>query len=143
MLRYLLQIALLIAAAIYAWRRGGRPERGVAATLVAIAAIDPVMHWILGTVGRYDTLNVVHAAIDFGGFCALLAIALKADRIWTLWAASAQLLALTSHGLRMLEIPMAEIVYAVVTRAPFYILILMLIAGTWLEHRRRRRIPAA
>ena len=137
-MRVYFQYALLVVAAFYAWRRGEWPEKAVAATLIAILLADFPVHWVFGW-ADYNQLHVGHAAIDVAGTIALLAIALKADRIWTLFAASAQLVALAVHPLRMIALPMDPLVYAVMTRAPFYLLILTLLFGTWLHDQRARR----
>ena len=118
--------------------RGVSPM-AVAAVFVGTAAVDPLAHAVMGTLGAYNAVNTVHFLIDLAALAALVAIALKADRLWTLWAASAQLLMALSHVLRMLAIPMEERVYAAISRAPSYILIALLVIGTLLHKRRHDR----
>jgi hypothetical protein len=139
-IRYLFALALLAAAVLCAWRWGGGPERAVAAVLVGMAVVDPLAHAMMGTLGAYDAVNTIHFLIDAAALAALVAIALKADRLWTLWAASAQLLMALSHVLRILAIPMEERVYAAISRAPSYVLIALLITGVLLHKRRRDRV---
>lgn len=138
MLRYTLQLAILAIAVLYAWQRGGSHERAVAATLAAMAVSDPIYHALFG----YRTLQTIdpgHLVIDLGAFTALALVALREGRLWTIFAASAQLISLLSHVLRLLHVDMGPMIYAILTRAPSYLLLTLLLTGTLLQHRRSCR----
>ena len=142
MARYLSQLALLLAVAIFAWRRGESPERIAALILVGMALADPLYHAFPGKQGIYDQVDFAHAAIDFAGLAAMVALALRADRFWTLWLGALQLIACLAHVLRAIEVDMPEIVYATIIRGPYWAQIAILGLATWLQVRRRRRAAA-
>ena len=127
--RYLIQMAFLLAAAVYAWRRGGWPERAVAAALVAQAAIDRGYHLFVAA-PQYRELDLWHMSLDL----ALLAV--------TVWLASLQVISALGHVLRVLEVDMPVVVYWTTTAAPSYLQILLLAVGTRLNDRLRPdRLP--
>ena len=138
MLRYLLLLGLLSIASTYAVRNGGRPEKQVAAILSAMVALDLGYHGIVGWQTSYDGIDPFHTFNDAWALAAMLAVALTADRFWTLWLTALQVIAATSHLLRVIDSEMLRIVYAVITRFPFWLQILLLIGGTW-NHARKRR----
>lgn len=145
MLRYTLQLAILAAAVLYAWQRGGSHERSVAAILVAMAISDPIYHAVFGF-RTLQTIDLGHLVIDLAAFTALTLVALREGRCWTLLAASAQLISLLSHLLRVLHVDMGPLIYAILTRAPSYMLLALLLTGTLLQHWRscrRRSLLAA
>ncbi|WP_202391230.1 hypothetical protein [Allopontixanthobacter sediminis] len=136
MVRYALQMSLLAIVALYAWKKGGAPERGVAVTLVAMSVADPFYHVAFGKAAQLETIDLGHLIIDLAAFYSILTIALRANRLWILLAASAQLLSLMSHLVRVLSLDMWGWTYAVLTRAPSYLLIILLAIGTLLHSRR-------
>ena len=137
-MRYWLQLALAIIVVAYCWRKGGQPERAAAMVLPAMSLLDPIYHAIWGQVTTYDRINVGHLVIDAAAFLAFLAIALRADRLWTIWLASTQLIAVLSHFLQGVA-PMHPWVYAAMNRGPSWLEIMLLFAGTALYQRRMRR----
>ena len=137
-MRYWLQLALAIIVVAYCWRKGGQPERAAAMVLPAMYLLDPIYHAIWGQVTTYDRINVGHLVIDAAAFLAFLAIALRADRLWTIWLASTQLIAVLSHFLQGVA-PMHPWVYAAMNRGPSWLEIMLLFAGTALYQRRMKR----
>ncbi len=138
MTRYLAQIGFLAFAAIYAWRKGAEPERATAAALILMAALDPPYHWLIAGGGHYRQIDIGHLAIDAIALGMTGWIALKANRWWTLWVASAQVIAVLSHFLRLMSAQIDPLVYAILIRAPSYLQIALLVVGTWLHSRRVR-----
>lgn len=139
MLRLLLMLLLLALASVYAFRRGGKPERQVALILWGMVAFDQLYHLILRGEGIYAAVDLFHAFNDLWALAAVLFVALTANRFWTLWVASLQIIAALSHFLRLIESEMLTIVYAVIIRFPFWLQIVCLIWGTWNYDRRKRR----
>lgn len=139
MTRYLIQLALMILAVAFAWRKGGAPERAAAMVIASMYVLDPLYHAIWGNVTLYDDLNVGHLAIDLMVLAGTATIALRARRIWTLWLVSVQLVALIAHGLRWMSATVDPLVYALMTRFPSYLQIALLILGTELHRRRTLR----
>ena len=136
MLRFAIQMILLAVIVIYAWRKGGNPERWVAAILLTMVIVDRFYHLVVGPYGHLTTTNLWHFLIDTVALASFGVIALKADRLWTLLAASAQLISVMSHVLRYLSVEMNELVYAIMYRVPFYLLIALLGLGNWRHCRR-------
>lgn len=136
MARYLLQLALLLAVLLFALRRGGRPEKAAAIILVAMAIADPLYHALPGKQGIYDDVDLAHAAIDFGALAAMIAVALRADRFWTLWLGALQLIACLAHVLRAIEADMHAVAYAIIIRGPYWVQIALVGMATTLHLRR-------
>ncbi|MCP9223419.1 hypothetical protein MKP08_11740 [Erythrobacter sp. LQ02-29] len=134
MLRYAFQIAMVVAVVLYAARRGGIAERGVAAVIVAMVVIDPIMHWAVGR-GQFGSINLGHFVLDLAAFAALYVIAMRPDRLWTLLAASAELVSIFGHIVRELDLPIGQNAYSALVTAPFYLLIVITGFGVWLNAR--------
>ena len=95
-----LQIILLVVALGAAMRWAGWPERAAALLALGSHALDRYYHWAIGGQGNYQQVDLGHLTIDLYLLAGFLAIALKADRQWTLWVAGAQIVALLSHRLK-------------------------------------------
>lgn len=139
MLRYASAMSLLAMALAYALRRGGKPEGIAAAILVGIQIIDLLYHTVSGATGIYREVDLVHAGIDLLALVAIVWLALSADRFWTLWLGALQLIATLAHLIRVLDIEMYPIVYAVIIEGPFWGQMIVVALGTWLYARRQRR----
>lgn len=129
-LRFGLSLTLLAVAAVIAVWRGGWPERSVAAILIAWVAVDQAFHFLFPSAEAYHSVDLWHLCLDVVALIAFLAIALVAERLWTLWLCSAQLLAVVGHVLRLIDAGMDGIVYAIFIRAPFWVAILLLLWGS-------------
>jgi hypothetical protein len=137
-LAYLLQLGLLIIAISLAWIRGGQPERAAAAAIASMYVLDPIYHATWGQVTTYDDINAGHLVIDLIAWIAMVTIAVRANRWWTLWLASAQTISVLSHFLRGAFEVMHPWVYAAMGRGPSWLEIALLFVGTALYHRRQR-----
>ncbi len=135
---YVLQLALLAVATAIAFWRGGWPERSIATIMIAWVVIDRVFHLIFPGAETYRVVDLWHFGIDLCGLAAFLFVALKADRIWTLWVCSLQLISVLGHILRLIDEAMFEIVYAIFLRFPFWIAIALLL---WASVRRAWSAP--
>lgn len=138
MIRFTVAVSLLILVTIFAFWRGGRPERTAATILVSILVTDQIYHNVFGAVGVYREVDPVHAAIDGVALVAMVWLALGRDRVWTLWFAGFQVIAAMSHVVRATDVEMYPIVYAIIIRGPFWVQILLVGLGTWLHVRRQR-----
>ena len=139
MLRFLIWLAMLLVASLYAFARGGAPERVAAAVLFSMLPIDWLYHAIWGNVTVYSTLNVGHFINDLWLLIALTVLGLRANRIWVLGQASIQLIAVIAHLVRW-QTPLVDPdIYAAFTRWTSYLQIALLFAGTMAHHRRSKR----
>lgn len=136
MVRYLFQVGLLLAVAIYAWRRGGWPELAAAVALSAMFLVDALYHALVRA-PEWREVSLWHMSLDLTLLAVLVVLALRAPRVWTLWLASLQLVAALGQVLRLLELEMPVRVYWAMTAAPSYCQILLLAAGICLNDRRR------
>lgn len=139
MLRYVLAMSLLALVTAYAVRQGGKPERNAAAILVGIQVVDLLYHSLSGNQGSYHAVDLVHAAIDLVALAAMVWLALRADRFWTLWLGALQLIAMLAHLIRALEVEMHPVAYAIFIRGPFWGQMTLVALGTWLYARRQRQ----
>jgi hypothetical protein len=139
MVRYAIQMSLLAIAALYAWRKGGRPERLVASILLGMPIVDFFYHLAFNDLLEFARIDFGHLIIDLAAFLGITTIALRADRLWILLAASTQLLSLMSHPVRFLSLELWDWSYALMARAPSYLLIILLMAGTYLHAKRKAK----
>lgn len=133
---FIVQMLLLAAVSTYAARRGGQPECRVAAILCGWIIIDRMYHAVFGEIAFFWEFSLWHFTLDSIGFLCILTIALRANRLWTLLAASAQLLSVMSHIVLVLDMNTAGLVYAIMNQSPFYLLLLLVAIGTWNYTRR-------
>ena len=141
MIRFVLYLALLAFAIAFAAIRGGRAEKQVAAIVLAINAADLLYHSMLPGGLHWNNVDLGHAALDSAGLAAFMAVALTADRIWPIWVCSAQLLSVSVHTLKLMHRDIWPLVYQIQQTAPFYVILLLLVYGTYRQ--RQPRVPAA
>lgn len=127
--------ALLLVTCGYALWRGRKYEQLSAlvfltASVVSVLARSP-MHERYLTVERSDLL------IDSLVLVALIAIALRSDRFWPLWAAGLQLTISMSHVLKAIQPDLLPLAYAAAERFWSYPTLIILFIGAWRQHRRR------
>lgn len=144
MWRAYLQAALFLAALVLAWRYGQAPERLCAAilvaTLVALRIIVTIRIWH-APANFFGSVNVEFFLLDVLTAVAFIAVALRANRIYPLWLSSIQLIAVTSHFAAGLKTS-APVAYAVMNIGPSYLLVLIVLAGIYAQHRRTKRFGA-
>ncbi len=135
-LRDQFQVITLIILALLGFWKGAGPERGVACVMLGILAFDRFYHLIFGNVTNLLSIDYGHAVIDLGAMIALFVIALRANRMYTLWIAALQLIAFNAHLARELTQGMSPIAYAILFVGPSYFQLLIQALGLW-AHRRR------
>lgn len=139
-----IQVALFVAALIFAWRCGQAPERLCAATLnlSMIALFAMLALWpVHGHVTLFGFVNAEFLTLDLLMTAAFIAIAVKANRLYPIWLSSIQLVALTSHfsaGLKASNPP----AYAVMAILPSYLQAIIVLWGTEVQRRRSGTVRA-
>lgn len=131
--------AMLALALVAALRWGAGPERLCAAVMVGMEGLDLVYHFIVGRGAFYESVDVGHLLIDLAAAAAFLAISLNANRIYPLWMAALQLTSLLAHFAREANPGAAGLAYAYLGYGPFYLELVVLMAGIALHARRVRR----
>lgn len=89
----------------------------------------------IGPINDFDVLGLLSDCVTFGG---LTWIALFAWRVWPLWTAALQLLAIGAHFGPALQLPIEPLAYAIMRMAPTTIAIVAIVGATIL-HRSRAR----
>jgi hypothetical protein len=125
--------ALLALVSGYAFLRGGREERIVAAvcvtaSLASLAIFRPVDV-------SYSDFQPKIALIDFAVLAAFVSVALKTQRFWPLWVAGTQLTTTIGHVLKLLDPELLPVVYGAALASWSYLHLLILATGTWRAHR--------
>lgn len=137
--RFWLQAGLFGLLALAAWRVGGGPERVLAGVLVWFSVADSLNHRLFDVNTDYLTTDTGHVIIDAVALVVSLAVALTANRMYPLWFAALQLLAMLAHLSREVTHGTAAIAYLVMYIGPSYGQIVVLALGIWAHHRRVRR----
>lgn len=127
-------VFLLSAAATcyFAVRRGGGPERAVAA-LICLATLASA----LVPKHRWDTVIELLLVIDVAMLIALIAVAMFADRFWPLYFAAVQLLTVGVHGVRAYDETIVREFYARLSGELAYVTLAILVIGTWRHSKRK------
>ena len=125
---------LLLAVCIYAWWRGGRDERFVAATCLAgtlatMLAISPLRQ-------RYAGVEEGLMLVDLAVLLAFIAVALRSKRFWPLWVAGLQLTTSIGHLLKGIDQELLPRAYGAALQFWSYPILLILAVGTYRSHRR-------
>jgi len=134
MLRILVFDLLYVSCCLFAFVRGGVPERLGALILIAdfelsLLVVEPMS-------GRFSGVEWSVFYVDLFAFFALYLLSVLSARYWPIWAAAVQGAVALSHltGLRSDIIPWA---YGSMVAIWSYLLLIILAVATW---RRRRRL---
>jgi hypothetical protein len=129
--------AIQMAASGYALLRGGAPERLTGLALLLAAASTGIAEQDIPVL--FAGLEVRVMIVDLILLAVLLAITLHADRFWPAWVTALQALGTGAHLTRAISPDVIRLVYAVLSAAWSYPIILLLVIGT---ARHSRRIQA-
>jgi hypothetical protein len=133
------QTFAFVLLALAAWRWGAGPERALAAILAWFRIADWLYHGVFAAALQLTDIDLAHALIDVIACAAALGAALYANRIYPLWFAAVQLLAVFAHLARAMAVEIVPTVYAIMFIAPSYLQIVILALGIWFHRRRVRR----
>ena len=127
--------ALLIATSVYAFAAGGAPERlGAAGYLLSCTASFIVLS--IAPLTRFHAVEVGLFAVDVLTFIAFTLLALRADRLWTMWVSALLGLGVLGHLARWLGPDVIPWAYAVILTVWSYPILAIMAIGT-LNHQRR------
>lgn len=129
--------ALLLSSCLYALLRGGAPERIVALSL--FTAYAATLRAYSAPPSRFDNVEIAVLMVDALLFCALTAVALRADRFWPLAVAGLHLATVGTHVVKFFDVNMIRVTYAVMIAMWSYPMLIILAVGTW---RHQRRVKA-
>ncbi len=128
---------LLLAALVYAARKGGGPERVMVGIALIILLWDRLLV-LLGAV-TYQSVDVGYLAQDLFGAAATLVLALFANRFWPLLAAVLHTLPLLAHFARAVDVAVNPVVYLTMQVTASWLVPPLLLAATWRHQKRLRR----
>lgn len=135
-LRILLFYILLAVAGVAAWILGGRPERQVAAMLIAATIASKLVAWPL--YGHFAEFEAALSAIDMILLAGLLAVALTSDRYWPLWLTPLHGYTVIAHVGRWVRPDTFVSVYLSNSALMADPGLVILIIASWRHHRRSR-----
>jgi len=118
--------AICVAALIW----GGGPERAVAITWLLFFKLVPGAYDVFGSTWDFQGgVNFFIASIDILAAASWVMIALYANRIYTLWIAGLQVLAVIAHLASAIAEPISSPAYAVMAITPSWMQLLLLAIG--------------
>jgi len=135
----ILALTVVFGSAFVAVARGGAPERLAAGIIVCWILADVAYHLMFGPSG-FERVDPVHLVLDGGELVAIVWLALRANRMWPLWAAAAQLICVSGHLALFIEPHGMRRAYWVMTQLPQYIQLTALVLGAVAHERRLQRI---
>jgi hypothetical protein len=135
----ILTVALVAACGAIAWSRGGPPERIAAAIIVGWIVLDVLYHLMFGP-ADFNEVDPVHLVLDGAELVAIVSLALRANRVWPLWAAAAQLICVAGHVAALVEPRGMTLAYWAMTQLPPFIQLIALVSGAVAHTRRTHRI---
>jgi hypothetical protein len=141
--RLILYHALLFGACGYALIRGKADARIVALVfLIGNFATTLLRSHVADT---YSTVETKILVVDILGFLGFTYAAMISDRFWPMWVSGLQLTTSMGHVLKAMDANLLPLAYAAALRFWSYPILIILLVGTWREHRRlieQRRNPA-
>ena len=122
-----LSTCVLVFATATKW--GAAPERLCAAALLSMFGLDRLYHLIAGPAVALGHTDLWHFVMDLAVCAILVAVGCYANRIYPLWLAALQIVAVNAHLVRSLHDSLAPFAYATLFIAPLYFQIPILAAG--------------
>lgn len=135
----LASLAIVALASTYSLWHGGPPERIAAKIVIVWILTDVGYHLIFGPSG-FVVVDPAHLVIDGAELVAITWLALRANRVWPVWAAAAQLMTFSGHIVAMIETGGINRAYWAITQLPPYIQIVAMVCGVVFHSRRYRQI---
>jgi hypothetical protein len=132
-------IAIIVGGLVVAYLRGGPPER-TAATIIVCWVVSDVSYSVIFGPPSFDTVDPARVVLDGGELVAITWLALRANRMWPLWAAAAQLICVSGHIAAFVEVGGMRRAYWALTQLPPYIQLIALVLGAAAHARRFDRI---
>jgi hypothetical protein len=131
-------LIVVLVCAMVANRFGGEPERFAGAIIAVWVFADGAYHMASGP-STFNGVDPVEMALDGTELVAMVWLALRANRLWPLWAAAAQLICFSGHVVALIDLGGARRAYWAITQLPQYIQLAALLIGTATHARRERR----
>lgn len=137
------KIQLAVYALLFLYclaRRMPAPECILSGVLFGMGAIDKLHHLALGGSIIWRHANVGHLCIDVLAMACMYVVALHANRIYPLWIAGAQIIAMFGHFYRLALEEINTFAYDAMAVTPSYIQFVAMLLGVACHMSRRRRL---
>ena len=137
MILQLVYWTVLAASAAFVFWRGGTPEKAG----VAIIGIGSVLSVIATSEleERFRSMEWGILLVDVAVLVALLAVALRSDRFWPLWAAGFHVIGVVTHVATLVDPDIVSYAYALAQGFWAYPMLAAVVIGTWNWHKRISR----
>lgn len=126
--------AILALCCLFAWLRGGCPEKAGAAIFTIAALLSTAA--ASAPVERFGSLEAGVFAVDCAMLLALVALALRAERFWPLWVTALHLIGTAAHAIKLADPSVIRLGYAIALAFWSYPMLALLVLGTW-QHQKR------
>ncbi|VWX55893.1 hypothetical protein [Sphingorhabdus sp. 109] len=132
--------SLLIVVCVYSTIKGGAPERRA----VIIFIVGIALSMIAATLSnlRFTQLEIGILTSDMAMLAAFVGLALHAERYWTLWLCSMQVIQVLSHIPLMIIPELLPQAYYVIAAFWAYPMLIVLAIGTYRHQQRLRQFGA-
>lgn len=135
MSRVALYFALCLALLIYAWLRGGGPEKA-AATLWFFAFLATVFSYS-AMPARFHSVEIGPLVVDVVTLIALIVLMLKADRFWPIPLVALHAVGTAGHFVKWLAADTIRLAYAIMLAFLAYPILAVIAVGV---HRHQMRL---
>jgi hypothetical protein len=133
----ILYYSLLVLCWLYAWFKGGPPER-IGATILATGSV--LSYAALSSVGRFQSVETGLLIVDVATLLAFLALALRAERFWPSWVTALQAVRIAGHAVMLVDSGTIPLAYAFIMALWGYPMLLLIALGTWRHQQRLKRL---
>jgi len=124
-----LYFGLLALVSLYAWFRGGPPERIGAAILAAGSLLSLAAR--SSSAGRFASVETGIFLVDVATLVGFLILALRAKRYWPLWLTALQTVGIAGHAVKLVDTATIPLAYAFILALWSYPMLLLIALGTW------------
>ena len=130
-------LALLVACCVFAFLRGGAPEK-IGAAIIAAGSI--LTFAVMPTsAASYHFVRLDAFVIDVACLVAFTILALRAERYWPLWVAALQIIGIAGHAIKFADPDVIRRAFAFALAFWSYPMLLLIALGTHNHQRRLRR----
>lgn len=134
------QLAVYVLLFLYCLaRRLPAPECILSGALAGMGVVDKLHHFALGGSIIWRHANIGHLCIDTLAMACMFVVALNANRVYPLWIAGAQIIAMFGHFYRLMLEEINRFAYDVMAVTPSYIQFVAMLVGVAFHMSRRRK----
>jgi hypothetical protein len=133
-------LSLLVVVCLYSAIRGGQPEKR--AVMIFIVGITLTILAPSASLQRFTHPEVGILIVDLAMLLAFGMLALHAERYWTIWICSMQVIQVLSHIPLMLIPDLLPRAYYLIAAIWAYPMLIVLTAGTYRHQQRLRQFGA-